>query len=419
MLARVGQTVLEVSVMNRKLKMGVVGLGHRGYGILNNELMRLTDQTEIVGVCDVYEDRVDKAQKLVEEKAGYLPKGTCDYNELLDMGIDAVYIACSWEDHIKIACAAMERGIYVGLEVGGAYSVEDCWRLINTYESTKIPVFVLENCCYGKRELMTKEMAEKGFFGDIVHCEGSYSHDLRSEIAYGEEQRHYRLRNYISRNCDNYPTHALIPIGKVLKINEGNRIVSLTSTASCSKGLHEYIVKEMGEDHKLARQSFNQGDVVTTVIKCAGGETITLRLDTTLPRAYSRNYTLHGTKAAYFEDTDMIFEDGKHNPAEWKPKKLWGNAQEYEADNLHPLWRDYDASGGHGGMDFLVFSAFIEYAKKGAEPPIDAYDAATYMAVTALSEESIAKGSAPVTMPDFTTGRWYRKKEKADSKYAL
>lgn len=406
--------------MSEKLKLGIVGLGQRGWHVTKSELMRMTNDMEVVGVCDLYEDRIEKMQDLIEEKAGYRPAGTVNYNELLNMDIEAVYIACAWEDHIKIACAAMEKGIYVGLEVGGAYSIEDCWRLINTYEKTRVPVFLLENCCYGKRELMTKHMTEKGFFGDVVACEGSYSHDLRSEIAHGGENRHYRLRNYIARNCDNYPTHALVPLGKVLGINDGNRIVALTSTSSCSKGLHEYIVKEFGPDHKLSTQQFNQGDVITTVIKCANGETITLRLDTTLPRAYSRNYTIHGTKAAYFEDTDMIFEDGKHNDAEWSPRKLWDNAKEYEEEYLHPLWQGYDASGGHGGMDFLTFSAFIEYAKIKAEPPIDAYDAATYMAVTALSEESIAKGSAPVAMPDFTTGLWYkREKKKDDSKYAL
>ncbi len=405
-----------------KLRLGVVGLGQRGYSVTKNTLLPLSDDMEVIGVCDLYEDRVEKMQKAVEEELGYTPKGTRDFNELFDMGLDAVYIACAWEDHIKIACAAMEKGVYVGLEVGGAYSVEDCWRLVDSYEKTRVPVFMVENCCYGKKELMTKNMAEQGFFGEVVAVEGAYSHDLRSEIANGKEMRHYRLRNYINRNCDNYPTHALVPLGKILKINDGNRIVSLTSTASCAKGLSEYIKKNFAADHELQGQRFNQGDVITTVIKCAGGETITLRLDTTLPRVYSRGYTVHGTNAAFFEDNYMIIEDGNEEQMklEWEPKALWGNAEQYEEKWLHPLWRDYEAKGGHGGMDHLVFSAFIEYATARKEPPVDVYDAATYMAVTALSEESIAKGSAPVYMPDFTTGAWtHREKPADDSKYAL
>ncbi len=405
--------------MAKKLKLGIVGLGQRGRGVTKSEFTKMTDRLEIIGLCDLYPDRVEELQNLVEEKAGYRPAGTTDFNELFEMDLDAVYIACAWEDHIKVATAAMEKGIYVGLEVGGAYSVEDCWHLVRTYERTKTPCFMVENCCYGKFELMTKVMAEKGFFGEVVHCQGSYSHDLRKEIARGEKIRHYRLRNYIARNCDNYPTHALVPLGKVLKINEGNRIVSLTSTASCAKGMKQYISDQFPADHPLQGVEFNQGDVVTTVIKCAGGETITLRLDTTLPRAYSRNYTVQGTKAAFFADTKMVIEDAKLSKEVWDPEPLWGNAKDYEEEFLHPLWRNYEAAGGHGGMDWLVFSAFVEYASKGWEPPVDVYDTATYMAVTALSAESIAKGSAPVVMPDFTAGNWYRKKEKKDSPYAL
>jgi len=243
--------------------------------------------------------------------------------------------------------------------------------------------------------------------GDIVHCQGGYHHDLRHEIAFGRENRHYRLRNYLNRNCENYPTHELGPIAKILDINNGNRMVSLTSTASCAKGLHEYVVAEKGENDILAGMEFAQGDVITTVIKCAKGQTITLVLDTTLPRAYSRGFTVRGTKAAYFEDMDAVYIDGEHNDCEFNAKKLWDNAESYNEKYCHPLWKHYDPKGGHGGMDYLVFSAFLEAVKTGKKPPIDVYDAAAYMCITALSEESIHLGGAPVAIPDFTRGKWY------------
>ena len=137
-------------------------------------------------------------------------------------------------------------------------------------------------------------------------------HDLRGEISSGNEIRHYRLRNYIHRNCDNYPTHELGPIAKLLDINNGNRMLTLTSTASTAKGLHEYIVDRRGERDPLSQISFAQGDIVTTVIRCAGGQTITLTLDTTLPRYYSRAFTVRGTKASYFGETDCLFLDKVH-----------------------------------------------------------------------------------------------------------
>lgn len=153
-----------------------------------------------------------------------------------------------FESHIPIAIAAMKAGKYVAMEVGGAYSLDDCWELVRTSEETGMPCMLLENCCYGRREMMVLNMVKKGIMGDIIHCSGGYCHDLRQEIANGKENRHYRLRNYLNRNCDNYPTHELGPISKVLNINHGNRMVSLISVASRSQGLHDYIVANKGAD---------------------------------------------------------------------------------------------------------------------------------------------------------------------------
>ncbi len=408
--------------MKNILRIGFIGYGARGRGLLKGNLMKKVYQKdgdfEIVGVCDGYEDRARDAADIVEQTTGKRPFATTDYKEILKLDIDAVIIAAAWEAHIDIACAAMEAGIYTGLEVGGAYSLEDCWRLVRTYERTGTPCMLLENCCYGKREMMTLNMARQGVFGEISHCSGGYCHDLRKEITEGIENRHYRLRNYTHRNCDNYPTHALVPLGKVLKINDGNRFVSLVSMASSAQGLHAYSVKERGPEHELSNIKFNQGDVVSTIIKCSGGQTITLTLDTTLPRAYSREYTVHGTKAAYFEQTDSFFFDEEHFGIE-DPHKMYKNAEQYEEKYLHPLWQGYDASGGHGGMDYLLLRAFIESAKAEIEPPIDAYDAATYMAITALTEKSIAEGGAPQAIPDFTTGRWMYREPAPQNAYSL
>lgn len=159
--------------------------------------------------------------------------------------------------------------------------------------------------------------------------------------------------------------------------------------------------------------------MVTTALRCANGETVTITLDTTLPRTYSRRFTIRGTKGAYFEDTDAIFLDGKDNEAEFEPASLWGNAKEYETEYTHPLWRDYKAIGGHDGMDYLVLRAFFESVMQGIEPPIDVYDMATYISISVLSEESIAKGYVNVAVPDFTNGKWTYRKEYPDFKYAL
>ena len=393
------------------VRVGFIGLGNRGKSLLD---VVLAQKESVTAVCDLYADRAESAANKVEEKSGKRPAEYTDYKKLLaDESVDAVVISCAWEDHVMIAVDAMRAGKAVGLEVGGAYSVHQCWELVKTYEETKVPFMFLENCCFGRRELMALNMVELGLFGKIVHCSGGYHHDLREEIAFGRENRHYRLRNYLTRNCENYPTHELGPIAKVLKINNGNRMVSLTSTASKAEGLHDYALRKKPDDEFLCNAQVNQGDVVTTVIKCANGETIVLTLDTTLPRFYSRGFTVRGTRGMYEEATDSVFldngEDSKYD-WNWRANKV-GNAASYTDEYDHPIWKKYieeGVQGGHDGMDYLEFKFFFDALRNGKPMPVDVYDAASWMVITALSEVSIANGSAPVEIPDFTEGKWLR-----------
>ena len=393
--------------MNNKVKTAVVGLGGRGYSIMADLILNM-DNAEVVAVCDLYEDRVNAGADAVERKTGVRPFASTDYREVLDRDdVEAVLILSAWESHFPVAIYAMEKGVAVGMEVGGAYSVEDCWKLVNTYERTKTPFMFLENCCYGEVEMAVMNMVKLGIFGEVVHCEGGYRHDLRDEILFGSERRHYRFRNYMNRNCENYPTHELGPIAQILDINRGNRFLSLVSVSSKAAGLNEFAKNHPNANKELATARFAQGDVVTTIIKCARGETITLTLDTTLPRCYSRGFTVQGTKAMYCEDNQSFFIDGEstnHFSPDFK------NQGRYLEKYAHPTWVEYHKSGirgGHGGMDGLVYDTFLECVRTGTPCPIDVYDAAAWMVVTPLSEQSIAMGGAPVSFPDFTNGRWY------------
>jgi len=308
---------------------------------------------------------------------------------------------------------AIEAGKITALEVGGAYSVDDCWQLVRAYEKTKTPFFFMENCCYGKNELLATGMARKGLLGEISYCHGAYCHDLREEISYGVKNRHYRLRNYLSRNCDNYPTHELGPIAKLLNVNRGNRMLSLVSLSSKAAGLGEY-VKKHDDLSDLHGKSFMQGDVVQTLITCADGTLISLKLDTTLPHAYSREFTVNGSRGMYTENGNVALLDGGFDH-EKNMSDYYGTAKEYEKECLPKIWRDLteeQIKAGHGGMDFLMMREFISAVKNGSEMPIDVYDAASWMAITCLSEDSIANGGAPVAIPDFTNGQWVMREKK-------
>lgn len=397
-----------------KLGIGLIGIGLRGRDILRNILLANTEKVAVTAVCDVYEDRTAAAQDTVTATGAPAPFATTDYRELLLRDdVDAVLVICSWEDHIRVAIDAMRAGKPVGMEVGGAYSVEECWELVRTQEETGTPFMFLENCCYSRREMMVMRMVDEGLFGDIVHCCGSYEHDLRDEIADGRKNRHYRLRNYIHRNCENYPTHELGPIAQILRINRGNRMLSLTSTASSAMGMKEYLKTHNRDDAFVQNAVFRQGDVVTTVIKCAGGQTVRLTLGTTLPRFYSRNFTVCGTKGMYEENSDSVYldDDPQMRRHHWNWKPCFGNAADFEKDYEHPVWqrllRD-GVRGGHGGMDWLVYGEFFDCLLEGRPFPIDVYDAAAWMVITPLSEQSIARGSMPVSIPDFTSGKWLR-----------
>ena len=395
--------------MKEFLNVGLIGLGQRGTLLTQDTLLPQKD-LKIVALCDLYQDRCEALAATVEKSGRPKPQTTQDYHALLAMPeIDAVIVTSAWEAHIDIACDAMRAGKIVGFEVGGTYDVEDCWRLVRTYEQTGVPCSMLENSCYDRDELLVLNMVRQGLFGEIVHCAGGYRHDLRDEVSRGRENRHYRFRNYLNRCCDNYPTHDLGPISSILDINHGNRLLTLVSMASKARGLHEFILRDKGPDSDAAKLHFAQGDVVTTMIKCAHGETICLTLDTTLPRPYSRCFHVQGTKAMYDEDNRSICMDGKDDKFhdDWKPR--WGCVEEYRAEYDHPIWKQFLADGvrgGHNGVDWLVIRRFIEAAKAGTASPVDVYDAATWMSIAPLTEQSIALGSLPVAIPDFTKGKW-------------
>lgn len=393
-----------------KIRMGIIGLGLRGLS-LYEMVIGSRDNVEIVAVADRHEDRAEAAVKSVAKFQDAPVLGTTDYQEVLDFpGIDCVLVATDWNTHLSIAMEALEKGVAVACEVGGAYSIDELWDLVKVQERTKTPFMLMENCCYGRDELMALNMVRQGVLGHVVYASGGYLHDLRDEITLGKENRHYRLENYRRRNAENYPTHELGPIAKIININRGNRLLAVSSFGSKPGiGLEEYVRNTFDADHELQGQRFAQSDIVVTNITCADGTLITLKLDTTLPRYYSRGFLIQGTNGMFNEENHSIFFDKEHENDHFTWRKNWGNIDNYREKYEHPIWQRYLEEGvrkGHDGMDWLVFSAFFEALEKGEEMPIDVYDAATWMSITALSEQSLALGGQPVAVPDFTNGLW-------------
>lgn len=386
-------------------KVALIGLGNRGAG-LYREILKYREDCDFVAFCDTDEARVKKLADEVESEKGVRPAEYTDYKKCLDRpDLEAVIVASAWAAHTEICCYAMERGIAVGCEVGGAYSIKSLWDLVDCYKRTKTPLMMLENCCYGRMELLALKLKRMGLLGKIVHCEGGYRHDLRHEIAGGKDGSHYRFQEYLHRNCDNYPTHGLGPAAMLLDINRGNRLKSIYSVSTKAFGMKDYAERF---DESIKGYDFNQGDVVTSVIKCENGETITLTFDTTLSRFYSRGFLVQGTKGLISEECNgAVIDDviGCH-----AREKCVNNINELYEKYEHSCWKKtYELSNVHGGLDERVFDGFFDALKNGEPMPIDVYDMATWMSVSVLSETSLSTG-ASVEFPDFTDGEWVRRK---------
>jgi len=403
-----------------KLKIGIIGLGQRGaafgmtdgsIGLLGNILNN--SNVLVTALCDAHKERVEHATDMVI-KSGQQPMvKTTDFNEVLDSGVDAVIVSTNWAMHVKVALEAMKKGVAVAIEVGGTHNIDDMWELVECYEKTKTPFMFLENCCYYKDELLVTSLVRNGLLGEISYCHGAYCHDLRQEITeVGLKRGHYRLEEYKNHNCENYPTHELGPIVKLLGITRGNRFTKLVAMSSKAQGLTEY-VNTHPEVSELKGTIFKQGDVVTTMIECENGETITLKLDTTLPRLYDREITVSGTKGYYNQTLKaVVLDDGKFDHEKnniLDSLNSQDDYNEYLPDDWKTITKE-QLKTGHGGMDYIMLMHFFRALENEEDMPIDVYEACAMMCVTALSEESIKKGSVPVEVPDFTRGKYLNRK---------
>ena len=422
------------SSKNKKVRIALIGVGMRGQS--NLDILAKRDDVDIIAFADPRKIMMASAQKILEknkrQKAQEFGNGDYDYRNLLALSnVDAVIISTPWEWHKIQGLEAMKAKKIVGMEVGGALDLKECWDYVNVHEQTGTPLFAMENVCYRRDVMAILNMVRKGMFGEIIHGEGGYKHDLRgvlfndgvtpynSGVEFGDKgfsEAKWRTEHYVKRNGELYPTHGLGPVAMTMNINRGNRLLRLSSFSSKARGLNDYIVnhKSGGKDHPNANVTFKQGDVVTTQIACENGETILLTHDTSLQRPYNLGFKVQGTKGLWedfgwgeFNQGHIYFENLMNH------SHKWDNSEKWLKENDHPMWKKYEhlAEGaGHGGMDWFLINTFIECIKRNVEFPMDVYDLATWYSITPLSEKSIAKKGKVMEIPDFTKGKWQSRK---------
>lgn len=392
------------------VRIAFIGLGMRGSQAIYR--YSFIDGIKIVALCDVVPESVESAQKFMKDK-GLPPAdsytGSTDWKKICEReDIDLVYVCTHWDLHTPIAVYAMEHGKHVALEVPAALTIDECWQLVNTSEKTRKHCMQLENCNYDFFEMATLNMAQHGLFGEIVHCEGAYIHDLRW-LNFDEKTGYWdmwRLKHNEKRNGNLYPTHGLGPICHIMNIHRGDKMDYLVSVSSNQFGMTEYAKEKFGPESEYAEKEYKHGDMNTTLVKTQKGKTIMIQHNVTNPRPYSRIHMVSGTKgfAQKWPIQGIALEPNGHSFL--SQTQMDSILAIYE----HPISKEVGEKakkvGGHGGMDFVMDYRLIYCLRNGLPLDQDVYDAAEWSAIIELSEKSVENRGMPVKIPDFTRGAW-------------
>lgn len=389
----------------KPVRIGIVGTGNRGTALLNN-LLKI-EGVEIISVCDLFLSNAQKAAGLCQSAGRKAPEIYCKnektFKEMIDQeDLDAVIIATYWDSHAEIALHAMNKGIYPGIEVPAALTIEDNWKLVETSEKTGVPCMMLENWSFRKDNLALLNMKRLGLLGEIVHCHCAHSHNCIDHWFFDKQtgEQRWPARYLLEYNRDQYPTHSVGPVLSWMDINCGDSFTEIYSTASASKGINYYLKAKFGENHPAANLKYSQGDIVTSTLKTKMGKTLVINYDMQLERPYSNRWMLQGLKGVYEEEKEAIYLAGKSPSFEkWEPWKP------YEEKYNHKWWQRSITSQSHGGTDFVMLSEFVKAVREKGPTPLSVYDSAVMSAIVELSGISIAK-NAPVAFPDFTKGKW-------------
>lgn len=395
-----------------RVRAAFIGVGARGPGHIESCLMM--EGVDITAICDIHEPSAKAAAKMVTDAGRPEPplymKGEHDYRRMLERDdIDAVFIATPWGWHVPMAVDTMLAGKHAFLEVPASPTLQGCWDLVDTAEKTRKHCMMMENVCYGREELMVLNMCRLGVFGELLHGEAAYIHDLRGQM---EEIEHgtgsWRTYEYTKRNGNLYPTHGLGPVAQYMNINRGDRFEYLSSMSSNSRVRAEYAKKHFPEGHERRTLKFIAGDINTSIVRTALGRTIMIQWDEQLPRPYTRHNLIQGTHGVWAGFPGrVVVEDVTPNTDSW----VQGDGLKAFYDKYdHPLWKKLSdpatKHGGHGGMDFVMMWRIITALRNGLPMDQDVYDAASWSVVSPLSEWSVANRGQSIDFPDFTRGQW-------------
>jgi predicted dehydrogenase len=405
-----------------RVRVALLGLGMRGYGQLQVLSKVPNEKFDVVALCDIREQETEKAASYARRKgfkpASYSGSATAWQEMLKRDDIDLVIISTPWEDHVPMSVYAMQQGVHVAVEVPAAYTLDDCWALVNTAEETQRNCMMLENVCYGEEELWLLNMVAHGVFGELTHAEAAYIHQLR-DLLFSTDgyYQQWRLKHHQKYTGNLYPTHGLGPVAQYMDIHRGDSFDYLVSMSSPEVGLTAH-AKTVGTDNPFHNASqFAHGDMSNQLIKTAKGCTILLQHDVVTHRPYSRINALGGSKAFHTGYPSRMAAP-QYSSTLFGSDHDWLSSRAYKKLKKkfqHELWRkkgkDASRAGGHGGMDYLMLYRLIDNMNRGAVWDMDVYDGVAWSVITPLSQLSEQYGSAPMKFPDFTRGKWQQSRQ--------
>ena len=416
------QPINPLNFSDKKINVGFVGIGARGITLLKGLLN--FDIVEIPAICDIREDRVDRAEKVIMgaglPKPKKYSKGEYDFERMCKKEeLDLVINATPWKWHTPISLAAMNNGKHAATEVPAALTLEECWQLVEASERNNKHCMMLENYCYFQDVMMITNMVANNKFGELIHFEGRTQENWIAEnwhIFNSNGSLAWCGENLAKMNCNAYPTHGIGPLATWAGINNGDQFDYLISMSSNSYSLQQAAIKEFGSSHELSKRKYNQGDANITLLRTKNGKTFTLYFGGTSPQPWSPEYKVQGTNGSSIGEMYQA-----RNIEKWRKTKIFIDDQKWRWQNLsnlndeykHPLWKAYGqnamekkVNNWSGEFDYLMLYQLLYAIQNNQAPPLDVYDAASWSAMIELSGQSAVGKSKPIDFPDFTKGKW-------------
>jgi hypothetical protein len=397
------------------VRIGVIGLGNRGTGTVRR--LASIEGVEITALCDLEPERVKRSADMIShlgQKPDAYSGHEDEWKKMCERpDIDLIAVVTPWHLHTEQCVFAMEHDKHAYVELPAATTIEECWQLVETSERTRKHCVQMSANCHEGISAVVLNMARNGFFGDLIHAEGAYIHDLLMNFNFTKHMYHnmWRLNENIGKHGSLYPQHGLVPIIQMMDINYGDRMEYLSSMSTNDFNMGN-AARELAREDDYWKQYVGReyrGNMNTSLIKTNKGRTIMIQHDVSTPRPDVRFNLLSGSRATFMARPSRIAtsHDG------WMPEEEFNAlVEKYTPEitkrfaELNRMAEQVDRRGHSYYRTSPTDWRLIDCLRNGLPMDIDVYEAAVSSAVTPLSTWSNDNRSTSVTVPDFTSGKW-------------